>query len=79
MHQPGEASQTETSVPNVQTSVEQPEVELASVTPEPNPVSPVGFAGLAVLIGLAAGMVLAPWLERFYLRAVKHDEEPSDE
>jgi hypothetical protein len=54
-------------------------MELASVTPEPNPVSPVGFAGLAALIGLAAGMVLAPWLERFYLRAVKHDEESSDE
>jgi len=50
-------------------------VELASVTPEPGPVSPVGFAGLAALIGLAAGMVLAPWLERFYHRAVKHDDE----
>jgi predicted CXXCH cytochrome family protein len=79
MHQPGEALQTETSVPDTQTSVKQPEVELASVTPEPNPVSPVGFAGLAALIGLAAGMVLAPWLERFYLHAVKHDEESSDE
>jgi len=79
MHQPGEALQTETSVPNVQTSVERPEVELASVTPEPNPVSPVGFAGLAALIGLAAGMVLAPWLERFYIRAVKQDEESDDE
>lgn len=79
MHQPGEALETETSVPDAQTSLEKPEVELASVTPEPNPVSPVGFAGLAALIGLAAGMVLAPWLERFYMRAVKHDEEPSDE
>ena len=27
------------------------------------------------LIGLAAGMVLAPWLERFYLRAVKQDDD----
>jgi predicted CXXCH cytochrome family protein len=75
MHQPGEALQTETSSPDVQTSVEQPEVELASVTPEPTPVSPVGFAGLAALIGLAAGMVLAPWLERFYHRAVKQDDD----
>jgi predicted CXXCH cytochrome family protein len=75
MHQPGEAVQTETTVPDVQTSLNEPEVELASVTPEPGPVSPVGFAGLAGLIGLAAGMVLAPWLERFYHRAVKQDDE----
>jgi predicted CXXCH cytochrome family protein len=79
MHQPGEALQTETSAPNVQTSVEQPDVELASVTPEPTPVSPVGFAGLAALIGLAAGMVLAPWLERFYHRAIQQEEETKDE
>lgn len=79
MHKPGEAVQTETTVPDAQTSLEKSEVELASVTPEPNPVSPVGFAGLAALIGLAAGMVLAPWLERFYHRAVQQDEENSDE
>ena len=53
-----------------------PEMQVsAGLTPEPGPVSPVGFAGLAALIGLAAGMVLAPWLERFYHRAVKHDDE----
>jgi hypothetical protein len=80
MHQPGEAVQTETTVPDAQASLDEPEeVELASVTPEPNPVSPVGFAGLAALIGLAAGMVLAPWLERFYHRAVQHEEDLSDE
>jgi predicted CXXCH cytochrome family protein len=79
MHQPGEAMQAETTVPDAQTSLEEPEVELASVTPEPNPVSPVGFAGLAALIGLAAGMVLAPWLERFYHRAVQRDEDLNDE
>ena len=79
MHRPGQPLQTETSVPDAQTSVEQPEMEMASVTPEPGPVSPVGFAGLAALIGLAAGMVLAPWLERFYQHAVKHNEEEHDE
>ena len=79
MHKPGEAAQTETSVPNAQTSMEEHNVELASVTPEPSPVSPVGFAGLAALIGLAAGMVLAPWLERFYRRAVQHDHDDNDE
>ena len=55
-----------------------PEMHLASVTPEPEPVSPMGYAGLAGLVGLAAGMVLAPWLERFYHRVTKrhpHNEE----
>jgi hypothetical protein len=54
------------------------EVKHASVTPEPTTVSPVGYAGLAGLVGLAAGMVLAPWLERFYLRVTKrhpHNDE----
>ena len=38
----------------------------APVTTEPQPVSPFGFAIVAGLIGLAVGMVLAPWLERMY-------------
>jgi hypothetical protein len=41
-------------------------VVTAPVTTEPQPVSPFGFAIVAGLIGLAAGMVLAPWLERMY-------------
>ena len=36
------------------------------VSNEPAPVSPVGFAGMASVVGLAVGMVLAPWLERSY-------------
>jgi predicted CXXCH cytochrome family protein len=55
------------------------EVQLASVTPEPSPVSPVGFSALAALLGLAGGMVLAPWLERWYQRAVKHDREEKND
>jgi predicted CXXCH cytochrome family protein len=38
------------------------------VTTEPQPVSPFGFAIVAGLIGLAFGMVLAPWLEKMYKR-----------
>jgi hypothetical protein len=36
-------------------------------------VSPLGYSVLAALIGLAAGMVLAPWLERVYRAVVKHN------
>ena len=61
------------------TSSAPPELQQASVTPEPGAVSPVGYAGLAGLIGLAAGMVAAPWLERWYRRMVKHDGEAGDD
>lgn len=74
MHSPVEASNAEGTAP-----VEVPsEVKLASITPEPDPVSPIGFSALAGLIGLTGGMVLAPWLERWY-RSIKHDkDEPND-
>ena len=48
---------------------------LTSEAAEPEPVSPLGFSALAGLLGLAAGMVLAPWLERWYHRTVKHNNE----
>jgi predicted CXXCH cytochrome family protein len=57
----------------------QEEVKTASITPEPEPVSPMGFSALAGLIGLAGGMVLAPWLERWYHRTVKHNREEDNE
>ena len=63
-----------TSAPN-QTVEPAPIVEELPVTPEPTPVSPVGYASLAGLVGLGAGMIMAPWLERFYRRLVKHNEE----
>jgi predicted CXXCH cytochrome family protein len=61
-----------TSAPG-QTIEPTPVAQAAPVTPQPTPVSPVGYAGLAGLVGLAGGMVLAPWLERFYHRVVKHE------
>jgi predicted CXXCH cytochrome family protein len=55
------------------------EIKVASITPEPDPVSPMGFSALAALIGLAGGMVLAPWLERWYRRIIKHEREDNNE
>jgi predicted CXXCH cytochrome family protein len=77
MHSPSEAVTPQGTAEPV--AVEPtPEVQLASVTPEPNSVSPIGFSAMAGLIGLAGGMVLAPWLERWYHRTVKHNHEEED-
>ena len=54
-------------------------VNLASVAPEPDPVSPIGFSALAGLIGLAAGMILAPWLERWYQHTITPNRQEHDD
>lgn len=72
MHSPTEAlGATNVSAP---TSAESTEEKLAAVTPEPEAASPVGFAALAGMIGLAGGMVLAPWLESWYRHLSKHED-----
>ena len=47
---------------------------VSPVSNEPSPVSPVGFAAMASMVGLAIGMVLAPWLERLYQYLSKGDK-----
>lgn len=49
--------------------------EVSSVMAAPEPVNPLGFALLAGLVGLAAGVVLAPWIERFQNRLDLRDKE----
>jgi predicted CXXCH cytochrome family protein len=49
----------------------------ATVSASPKPVSPVGFAIFAGLIGLACGIVLAPWLERGFSR-LAHSDNPQE-
>jgi predicted CXXCH cytochrome family protein len=63
------------SAPAGSNSVSVPVLTQSSLAPEPSPVSPLGYATLAALIGLAAGMVMAPWLEKFYRRLAKHPGE----
>ena len=55
------------------------EVPIAAVTAEPEPVGPMGFSALAGMIGLAGGMVLAPWLERWFHRTVSQTKEEDNE
>jgi len=45
----------------------------AGLQAEPEPVSPVGYAALVGIFGMAGGMILSPWLENFY-RRLKHEE-----
>ncbi len=49
-------------------------VETVTLRADPSPISPVGFAMLSGIVGMASGMILAPWLERWYER-IKKDEE----
>jgi len=55
------------------------EVPAVSVASEPEAVSPMGFSAMAGIIGLAGGMVLAPWLERWFHRAAKQNKEEDHE
>ena len=76
MHSAAEAIGTNppaASVPRAQ------QLQQAGLTPHPSPVSPLGYAGLAALIGLAAGMVMAPWLEKWYTKAVKRERRGDDD
>jgi predicted CXXCH cytochrome family protein len=57
----------------------QVEAPAIAVAPEPEAVSPMGFSAMAGMIGLAGGMVLAPWLERWFRRSVKQNKEEDDE
>lgn len=77
MHAAGDATATEqiANVSIVNTSEPIHAVELASITTEPRPVSPLGYAGLAALVGLGAGMLLAPYLERWYRTLVTKSYE----
>ena len=59
--------------------VQPQQVQQAGLTPQPSPVSPFGFAALAALIGLAGGMVGAPWLEKWYVRLTKRERGGKDE
>jgi predicted CXXCH cytochrome family protein len=49
-------------------------VEGAQISEDPGAVSPMVFATLSGLIGMATGMILAPWLERWYQRIRSEDE-----
>lgn len=73
MHSPGQAEAAaaikQESIGGTPTPQPTPVVTpVPHITTQPAPVSPVGFATMAGILGLVGGMVLAPWLERVYRR-----------
>ena len=50
----------------IRTGLGMPDEEALTSEPEGVSVSPAGFAIVGTLIGMAAGMILAPWLEKWY-------------
>jgi len=75
MHDPVEVH-PEHSMPKLPDSMSA--VETLAVTPEPVPVSPVGYSTLSGLVGMAFGVILAPYFERFS-RKRRHDSENGEE
>ncbi len=50
-------------------------VESMQVSEQPMPVSPAGFTFLSGLVGIALGVIIAPWIERLQRRSRYIDEE----
>jgi len=71
MHDPEEVHPEPLSTPDPEPVAG---VDSVSMSSDPSPISPVGFAMLSGIVGMASGMILAPWLERWYER-IKKDEE----
>jgi len=53
-------------------------VETAGVSIDPSPVSPIYYALLSALIGMAFGLLVSPWIEKWY-RKISPDIVKGDE
>ncbi|MGD2156301.1 MAG: cytochrome c3 family protein [Anaerolineales bacterium] len=67
MHDPATVH-TDQGEPEQPEAVELVSAEAAGVSLDPEPVSPIYYALLSALIGMAFGLLVAPWIERWYRR-----------
>lgn len=70
MHDPVEVHDLSESAMSEESIASSEEVTLSG---EAGLVSPLGFSAVAGLVGMATGMVLAPWLEKWY-RRIREDD-----
>jgi hypothetical protein len=63
MHDPTDVHLDEPSKPVIDAMAS---VETAGVSVDPSPVSPIYYALLSALIGMAFGLLVAPWIEKWY-------------
>lgn len=77
MHDPSEVHVGDDSSPTMEPDA-LAAVEAAGVSLEPDPVSPTYFILLAALIGMAFGLLVAPWIERWYRRLTTIDVDKGE-
>jgi len=77
MHDPSEVHLGDDSSPTMEPDA-LAAVESAGVSLEPDPVSPTYFILLAALIGMAFGLLVAPWIERWYRRLTTIDVDKGE-
>ena len=65
LHDPEEVHQQESEAASTDELDAMASVEHVSVVAEPEPVSPIGFTTIAGMVGVAFGIIIAPWLERW--------------
>jgi hypothetical protein len=75
MHDPVDVHMDEPSQPTVDAMAS---VETAGVSVDPSPISPIYYALLSALIGMAFGLIVSPWIEKWY-RKISPDEVDVEE
>ncbi len=63
MHDPTEVHLDEPTEPIVDAMAS---AETAGVSVDPSPISPIYYALLSALIGMAFGLIVSPWIEKWY-------------
>jgi len=66
MHDPTDVHLDEPTEPAEPVVDAMASVETAGVSVDPSPVSPIYYALLSALIGMACGLVVSPWIEKWY-------------
>jgi hypothetical protein len=63
MHDPTDVHLDERSEPVIDAMAS---VETSGVSIDPSPVSPIYYALLSALIGMAFGLIVSPWIEKWF-------------